>query len=237
MCKYSIDSSGSLLLQLELPLRNLERRYCHKAIEALSVYADKYAVPQRDTHHLTEITPENERDAMIAENGATSDPIIEVVSPQDLHLYFRAIKHYGWKLGGRQGANRWYAIYESPDRSFETYINFGQSWAYFQIPILNERNNLQSRSESCKEIFYRYLLQLNEQIYWVKFGVDEEDQVLLMLDMPVDMFDWGRFQWATRALSRYARDFAYDIQIMAGLDRDKQLLSLLQESVLLKNKI
>lgn len=226
MCKYSLDDAGQFLLQLELPLTSLERSYCCKAVEALSVYTSRYqnAIVRVANNIQGKIATGTEFETYQAQRIGKGE--IEFFSPVTIASYFLAIKHLNWKIK-KQENNHWHLGYKGNDRQFEVFLSFNSFWAYFQMPLLSEVHGLDLQTSSYREALYRYLLELNDQVYWVKFGLDKDGQILLLLDIPIEMFDLERFRWAIRTLARYANDFSYEIQIIAKLDQDKHLIDLL----------
>ena len=220
MVKFSVVQSKQLLLQIELPWDGLDRRYCHKAVEALSVYVD------REGHKQWETAGGDSRGTN--KNNVRSLRKLEVFPKEPLVQYFKSIEHLGWGLTDDLKENRWKATYKGAERSFNVHLYFNSSWVYFRVPLLAE-NTQDSSLESSpnKEFLYAYLLQLNEQIYWVKVGLYEGGQILMMLDIPLEMFDLNQFRFAAKTLATYADRLAYDIQIMANLHLEPQLASLM----------
>jgi hypothetical protein len=224
MTKYSLGDGSQVLLQVEIPLDHLSRHDCHKAFEATTVYAERHG----SVMARRRISATVER--------AWGDPIVEsaereteIFSLEALGRFFSTVEHQGWGVRDRPGLNRWKAVYKGHERSFDVYLSFDRSWAYFQAPLLGDTCTLGSPSNACQAVFYPYLLKLNEQMYWAKIGLDEDGQVLLLLEMPLEMFDLPRFRRAVQTLATYADAYAYDIQIMANLDQDRRLVTLLSK--------
>lgn len=222
MAKYSLDHSGQRLLQVELPIETLSRRDCHQAFEAMTVYA------QRRSALLTRHTVSAVVERAWGDSDATT-PVreTELFSLDALRPFFVTVEHQGWGLRDRLSLNHWKAVYKGHERAFDVYLSFDRAWAYFQVPLLGDTCALGAPSTNCQAILYPYLLKLNEQMYWAKVGLDEEGQILLLLEMPLEMFTLPYFRRAMQTLATYADTYAYDIQIMANLDQDKRLATLL----------
>lgn len=223
MAKYSLDSGGQILLQAEIPLVSLERKFCQQAFEAIAVYSQKYSTllstmasnPERIGSTTTAIP-----------SVSDSRKEMEVFSQQNMVLYVSTVEHQGWHLKDRPALNQWQIVYKGYDHSLDGFLCFDRSWAYFQMLLLHEAYVPQQHSALCHANFYSYLLRLNEEIYWAKLGLDEDGQVLLLLEIPLVMFDLQRFRWAMHTLATYINDYVGDIQIMAKLEQDKRLASL-----------
>jgi len=225
MGKYGLDGDGQVLLHVEIPLAGMERNYCRKAVEAIRVYAGRFreAISRAadETRGMVAIGEGN------YEAPTPKERETEVFSLKTLAFYFKTVEHLGWHLRDRLAANHWHIAYKGPERSFAAFLSFNRSWAYFQMPMLAEVHLQQAQPDAHRTMFYSYLLELNKHIYWAKFGLDEEGQVLLMLELPVEAFDLRRFRQAVQTLATYADDFAYEVQIMARLDQDSHLATLL----------
>jgi hypothetical protein len=271
LCKYSQERTGELVLQLELPLEDLDWRYCCQAFEAFNVYG------QRD-HNLEEAktvkmpnnlslaqdsSPQNSS-SMVEVLNVYRQPDVEPTEPREMRAtigmadvagaaftiqgvnqgyaislkgetnhneffprstliqYFKSIASQGWGLRHDPKVNHWQAVYKSQDeRSFDVYLSFDQSWLYFQMPLTLKATHSYSSSHRLR--LQQYLLQLNQNIYWVKLGLDEQEQVLLLLDIPIESLTLRRFQRATQTLAAYANSLFDEIRIMVNLEQDKHL--------------
>jgi hypothetical protein len=247
MCRYGLDAADRLSLQLELPLAGLDRGYVHTAVAGITAYARRHDVAppsagnedwqtaaaepadHRDAPGYSEV-PLAGADAPSRAAGAVPDDGYDHFPAESLEFYFATVGHSGWYLKStRARPQSWHAVYRGHDRIFDAYLSFNGSWAYFQTPMLGDACADSGWSATCSTTLRRYLLQVNEQLYWARFGMDEAGRVLLLLDIPLGMFDLDRFELATRTLARYADEYAYDIQVLAGLERDPVLRCLLTE--------
>ncbi|MCE7946680.1 MAG: hypothetical protein DYG88_04540 [Chloroflexi bacterium CFX4] len=209
LCKYAYDSQGQLLLQAELPLAELERTYIHMTVEALwraAIQHDQPVMPSQP-----------------AERGET----LEYFPRHTLDTYFKALKHEGWGFRKPLSLNDYHFHYKAAERPFEVYLAFNAAWAYWQVPILDAAAAADWWQGGQHEALCRYLLAVNEQLYWARFVLDEEGRVVLLLDAPLTLFTLERFRLSGQAVVQYAADYAYEVQIMADLGRDAGLARLL----------
>ncbi len=209
LCKYARDPQGQLLLQAELPLAELERTYIHMTVEALWRAATQHDQP-----------------AMPSQAAARAETL-EYFPRHTLDTYFKALKHEGWGFRKPLSLNDYHFHYKAAERPFEVYLAFNAAWAYWQVPILDEAAAAAWWQAGQHEVLCRYLLAVNEQLYWARFVLDEEGRVVLLLDMPLTLFTLERFRLSGQAVAQYAADYAYEVQIMADLGRDAALARLL----------
>lgn len=214
MAKYSRDAAGMLVLQSEVPFAELDRTYIHMAVEAV--------VQAANAHEGVGIAAEP-HPAAITKDGAG----IEYFPRHTLDQYFKALKHIGWGYRKPIGANSYHFHYKAPERPFEVYLSFNRAWAYYQIALLEPSVARNWQIGTDRERFSRFLLSLNAQVYWARFALDDAGQVILTLDVPLQLFTAERFRLAGQALTTYAGDYAYEVQIMAGLGQDPALATLL----------
>lgn len=209
LCKYALNEAG-LLLQNELPVEGLSRGDVYMTMDGLTRCADGLAVP--DESHT-------------AGNGAHPADEVEYFPRVTLDVYFKTLANLGWAVRRNLGTNHWLLHYKAAERPFDVYLSFNPSWAYFQIPMQADALPPVQRTDVR---LCRYLLRLNEQIYWARFGLDADGRILLTLDMPIAALSMERFRLAARTLGGYAGDYAYEIQIMSELERDPELARLLE---------
>ncbi len=214
MAKYSRDAAGQLVIQCELPIPELDRTYIHTAVEALS-----RAVA---THESVGVGAEPRPEPIVREGAG-----VEFFPRHTLDQYFKALKHIGWGYRKPVGANSYHFHYKAPERPFEVYLSFNRAWAYYHVALLDPTTVQAWQANRNRAAFARFLLGLNAQIYWGRFGLDAEGQAVLTLDVPLQLFTAERFRLAGNTLTTYASDYAYEVQIMAGLSQDPILASLM----------
>lgn len=210
VCKYGRDPHGQLLLQAELPLADLERTYIHLSVEALWRAVQQHDSPMPSPVESTPI-----------------DQTIEYFPRYALDTYFKGLRHEGWGLRKAISLNEYRLHCKTPERPFEVYLAFNAAWAYWQVPILEGELAARWWLSPERESLCRYLLAVNEQLYWARFGVDEGGNVLLLLDVPLSLLTAERFRLSAQAVAQYAADYAYEVLIMAELNRDEALARLL----------
>jgi len=214
LCKYARDPQGQLLLQAELPLVELERTYIHTTVEALWRAAQKHDSP------LTS-----------APSAPAAEQNVEYFPRYALDVYFKGLQHEGWGLRKPISANEYHLHYKAPERPFEVYLAFNAAWAYWQVPILEGAAAAAWWRSAQRDRLCQYLLTVNEQLYWARFVVDEQSNVLLLLDMPLSLCTLERFRLSAQAIAQYASDYAYEVLIMAELDRDEALARLVSANL------
>ncbi|PJF36744.1 MAG: hypothetical protein CUN49_03815 [Candidatus Thermofonsia Clade 1 bacterium] len=210
LCKYACDAHGQLLLQAELPLLELERTYIHTVVEALWRAAQQHDQPLQ-------------RSAAAAQ----AEPNREYFSRLAMEMYFKGLRHQGWGFRKPISLNAYHFHYKAAERPFEVYLTFDSAWAYWQVPILEGAAASAWWRSRQRDLLCRYLLAFNEQLYWARFVVDDEANVLLLLDVPLSLFSAARFQLSAETIAQYAADYAYEILILAELGRDEGLARLL----------
>lgn len=213
MAKYSRDAAGQLVIQCELPIPELDRTYIHTAVEALS-----RAVA---AHESVGVGAEPSPEPMVREGAG-----VEFFPRHTLDQYFKSLRHIGWGYRKPVGANSYHFHYKAPERPFEVYLSFNRAWAYYHIALLDPTIVQAWQAGNHRAAFARFLLGLNAQIYWGRFGLDGEGQAVLTLDVPLQLFTAERFRLAGSTLATYASDYAYEVQIMAGLGQDASLAAL-----------
>ena len=61
-------------------------------------------------------------------------------------------------------------------------------------------------------------------LYMAKLGFSDAGQVLMMLEVPTQEFDFEMFRLVTRMLGTYLDLYGREIQIMAHLQTDQRLM-------------
>lgn len=209
LCKYGRDPHGQLLLQAEVPLVELERTYIHMAVEALWRAAQQHDSP------------------VVSPSAAPASQDIEYFPRYALEMYFKGLRHEGWGLRKEISLNEYHLHYKAPERPFDVYLAFNAAWAYWQAPILEGEAAARWWRSPERERLCRYLLAVNEQLYWARFVLDDSGNILLLLDVPLTLFTLERFRLSAQAVAQYASDYAYEVLIMAELGRDEGLARLL----------
>ena len=78
-----------------------------------------------------------------------------------------------------------------------------------------------------QQTFCEYLLAINQTLFMAKIGLSDSisssGQVLLMLEVPTQEFDFEMFWLVTRLLGAYLDLYGREIQIMAHLQADPRL--------------
>ncbi len=144
--------------------------------------------------------------------------------------YIQNLSIAGWGIKESPRDLTWHLGYKGLLRVYDVYLNVTKMWAYFQVPILVDRvapvlsaGNLEAQS-----LFLEYLLKLNATWFMAKIGISEADQVLLLVEVPVETLDFSLMQFLARTIGTYLDRYGQEIQIMALLHNDPRLSELLQ---------
>jgi hypothetical protein len=131
------------------------------------------------------------------------------VSDEELAQYF---EKYGWRFEQRRHDLLRTGFF-GQSGSFEVWVRLTEHWVFFII------NPYVTRTES--QVFdadmLRLILESNQRINLAKFGLDDEGDVVLSVDMPVTGFNYQRFEDALTALSHYADMFHHEFAAVAAL--------------------
>jgi hypothetical protein len=203
MVKYSLFGE-ELVAEVELPRLAVDAAYLDRAVAALTR-------PGR---------------APAAGEGAlekSAQDALEPISKTDVFVYFRSVAHLGWAPKEPTRPDEWHASIAGVDRRYDLYLSLNRFWAHFQIPLLTDADLGANAAPAALEVLERHILETNPRLCWAKLGLDDEGQVLLQLDLPVECLDIHRFRFAAQTLSHYLHAVAYDVQILASLPRDEAL--------------
>ncbi len=223
LTKYSLDERDQLLLSAEVPTEGSSLRLSKMAAEAVAVYGSRYLKALNGGQAVRNEPAEVEVEILSRETNN---------SPNLLAGYFldfiKSVEPDGWgQLEAPQGQS-WHLGYKGHLRMFDVYFFLTKSWATFQVPVLIEtKPPALGLDYRIRALFLRYLLRLNDELYMVKFGVDEDGQVLLMLELPLEDLNFHLFLFAIRTISRYLETYTQELEIIASPERDSHIFDLL----------
>lgn len=230
--KYCLTPPNEIVMRLELPWLGLCAEELLFALEGLTVCR------QARELFLSEIIGDLS-DATVSLSRAKPAPALDSETewfPVDqLKQFSKAAHHLRWTLKEQIRPNHWHGQYQGPERPFDTYISFDRFWAYFQMPLLYHTEGGNHISDHSANYLGRFLLRANDSLFWVRLGMDDENQVLLLLDVPLADLSYARFERAIRTLAAAADRHFFEIQVLANLDRDPKLANLLASSQELRN--
>jgi hypothetical protein len=203
MAKACLDHHGTPTLQVDLP-GSSGVHLIDYALGALARYVDQDA-------------PSESGDRTSRERYFDAPPGIphEVIA-----YYLQAVLPRGWGASSKPKGITWPLKYKG-QRLFNVYLTITRSWAYFYAPVLPEAV---APDEAVHKTFCEYLLGVNHVLYMAKLGIGQASQVLLMLEVPTQEFDFEMFRLATRLLGTYLDLYGREIQIMAHLPTDRRLM-------------
>lgn len=223
MVRFGLDDEGTPLLMAEVPAKGAQH-LLNWAIDSLTRYASEYMAGGN---------------GVIAPQGAVPIDIPEYYPPSEtpgipretMIGYLKGIEANQWRVtSAPQGLGlNWSLGYKSRLRQFEATLTVSQNWVYLQVPILMEwvPSVLTSDDIELQAVFLKYLLQLNCAWYMAKLGLYTNGYLLLLLELPTETLDFSLFQLATGTVATYLDRYVQEIQIMASLQHDQQLIELL----------
>ncbi|OQY24083.1 MAG: hypothetical protein B6I34_03910 [Anaerolineaceae bacterium 4572_32.1] len=98
----------------------------------------------------------------------------------------------------------WYAEIAARENKFEFFVNLDGEWIYFTINPF-----VPTPEPDCLDNLCRHLARLNYNLTMSKFVIDDDGDVALTVELPVEGFVYAHFAAAIAALST-AADESYD---------------------------
>jgi hypothetical protein len=212
MAKFCLDEQCRPLLTVEIPTRYASPLLLDRALASLI----HYAAPPLPESILPDETPGLPREVVFR--------------------YINGIKASHWilKEEPRNLGQSWHLAYKGfSSRLFDVYLTLTRNWAYFQIPVLLSRvpSVLLEEDIRLQALFFKYLLQLNELWYMARLSLGVDSSLLLLLEIPTEALDFTLFQLATSTLATYLNRYGQEMQIMASLQLDQDLIGLLSKEM------
>lgn len=131
-------------------------------------------------------------------------------TPETIEQYF---EQYGWNYE-RLEPNFWRTGFRGKHNNFRIIFQMTQHWLYVAIapyiraPLAEELENRAPR-------LYYYLLRLNQDMNMVKFSVDEDGDVRLAAELPIENLDYSEFADAINLVAGYADDYYVEVLNLA----------------------
>lgn len=226
MAKYSLDNHNAPVLSVEIPSEDATTPMVNKAFGSLARYSRAQGsatinLASEDT--ISKVYRGEQK--LLSLHSSYLEPSI---SRETFRQYMGALQGSGWGIVRSLQDFPWDLGYKNRLRSFHTYFTISRNWATFQIPLIDERVEtvLKANSEM-RTLFVRYLLRLNDLWFMAKLGINVHNQVLLLLEIPAETFNFSLLRFITRTISTYIDRYAQEIQIMAALQKDPRLSKLL----------
>jgi len=218
MTRYGLDNEGQPLLLADVPQHNASSFLLEVALEAISKTRSDL-----ETVALA-------KNSMAAHEGESG------LSPETLLQYVNGIKLQMWKWGRRIAKPQvWHLQYLNQMRRFDIFFTSTRNWSYFELPLIEERTLEAHGLDYVTEmhtyhIFLQYLLRLNYHFYMAKIALNQENQVLLLLEVPTSALDLPLFQLIASTLSTYVDRYGQEILVMSLLEPHQNLVSILELS-------
>ncbi len=206
MTKTCLDHNGTPTLQVDLP-GSSGIHLIDYGLGALARYAG-----QGTRDESTPAADKTSKERYFEEPPGIPHEVIA--------YYLQAVLPRGWGASSKPKGITWPLKYKG-QRLFSVYLTITRSWAYFHAPVLPEAVTL---SEGVQKSFFEYLLSVNHVLYMAKLGLSDAGQVLMMLEVPTQEFDFEMFRLVTRLLGTYLDLYAREIQIIAHLQTDQRLM-------------
>jgi hypothetical protein len=121
------------------------------------------------------------------------------ITPEIIDGFF---EQYGWSYSRDEGGRDWSTGFRGDVSSFRILVRLTDNWIYFTIiPFI-----VATKNEACRQRLYWHILRLNRDITLAKFGLDEDNDVLLTVELPIESLDYSEFADALNAICYYADD-------------------------------
>ena len=224
LAKFALDDDDRLLLMTQIPLADSSPQFIKLAVESLATYGPRYqTLSQRNEAALAK--PDRKPPV------AGREPKRPTMSADIFADFIRSAALEGWGTDAQPQEQTWLLKHRGRLRIYEAYLSLTESWAAFQVPVLIGDKAAALRLDySVRALFLRYLLRLNDQLYMVKFGVDEDGRVLLLLELPCQELNYNLFRFAVRTIGKYLERYSQELEILALPERDKHILALLTQA-------
>jgi hypothetical protein len=120
------------------------------------------------------------------------------------------LTEYGWPYE-RVDSATWRSGFRGQQSTFRVFVRLTENWIFFTIvPFV-----LAPRTERNERQLHRHLLRLNREINLAKFAIDEDADVVLTVELPVENLDYSEFKDALDALSYYADRHFLEVQALS----------------------
>jgi hypothetical protein len=213
LTKFALNAAGDLILSAEVPLVGNYSQLIVRTLESFTTYRNIYddVLSQRPLERKSE-------------SAGT------FILPADTFMEFVGkIELYSWGSMKKPVGQAWHLGYKGRLHLYDAYFGVTTSWAVFQVPALPKKDALSEDRRGLK-LFLRYLLRLNDELHMVKFGIGEEGQVLLLLEVPIQELNYELFLFAIRTLSKYLDTYAQELEIMSAPEREANIFKLLLQA-------
>jgi hypothetical protein len=114
-----------------------------------------------------------------------------------------------WEWHRYPDSNCWLGIYKGYQPPCKFHIEADDSLLYLHAEV-----HTQIWAE-CRLALYRYALRLNEELPGAKFGLNNQGQLALMIEWPLDRLTFTTFEAAVQMLLAYYQAYYHDLQMVA----------------------
>jgi len=129
------------------------------------------------------------------------------LTPEIIAEYF---DRYGWSYE-RTEESGFRTGFRGDVSVFRITVRTTDDWIFFSIsPFV-----VAPQDPECERKLHRHLLRLNHEINMAKFTIDQDGDVILTVELPVESLDYSEFADALNALAYYADDNYAQVFIFA----------------------
>jgi len=123
---------------------------------------------------------------------------------EKIHQFF---DRFGWEYEFEEETNTWYTAFRAKTSNFPIFVYLTDHFLVFTIsPMVNA-----PEEEACRQNLHTHLLRLNYIVRMAKFSLDEEDNVELSVEVPLDGLEYAAFSDGLNAISHTADMFHLEI--------------------------
>jgi hypothetical protein len=114
-----------------------------------------------------------------------------------IHQFFAT---YGWRYDFDEPTVTWHTGFRGDNANFNIFVHLTGNWLYFTIcPLVNAPGD-----PECERKLHQHLLRLNNSINMAKFGIDNDGDVVLTVELPTENLDYSEFADGLNAISYYS---------------------------------
>lgn len=108
----------------------------------------------------------------------------------------RHLSALGWKAEPH-GERTWHCAHATPEGDLHVFVRLTDNWVIASVvPFLQTRGG--NSFELC-----RWLLRQNRDMFQAKFGIDDDGDVVLTVEVPTESLDFSELRSALESLVRH----------------------------------
>ncbi len=123
---------------------------------------------------------------------------------EKIHQYFDL---FGWEYEYEEESSTWFTAFKAKTTNFPIFVYLTDHFLVFTIsPVVNAPED-----EGCRVNLHTHLLRLNYIVRLAKFSLDEEDNVELSAEIPLEGLEYESFADGLNAISHTADMFHLEL--------------------------